>query len=200
MIRSVWIITLLLAAAGCRNEVQTSLWQQIKSLSEEKTELSLEVQRLERENAKLTDQVKTLAAMDRDERLDVLAAPESVRIGRHSGLYAKSGAPDGTPDTLVVYLEPIDVEQDVIKAPGRVRVELWNLAADADRQARLKQWDVTPEELRSLWGRGLLGAYYRLQLPLDGILTGDEKELTVRVRFTDYLTGRVLTDQVRIED
>lgn len=200
MIRSVWIITLLLAAAGCRNEVQTSLWQQIKSLSEEKTELSLEVQRLERENAKLTDQVKTLAAMDRDERLDVLAVPESVRIGRHSGLYDKSGPPDGTPDTLVVYLEPIDAEQDVIKAPGRVRVELWNLAADADRQARLKQWDVTPGELRSLWGRGLLGAYYRLQLPLDGILTGDEKELTVRVRFTDYLTGRVLTDQARIKN
>jgi len=191
---------LLLAAAGCRNEVQTSLWQQIKSLSEEKTELSLEVQRLERENAKLTDQVKTLAAMDRDERLDVLAGPESVRIGRHSGLYDKSGAPDGTPDTLVVYLEPIDADQDVIKAPGRVRVELWNLAADADRQARLKRWDIPPEELRSLWGRGLLGAYYRLQLPLDGILTSNEKELTVRIRFTDYLTGRVLTDQARIEN
>lgn len=190
------ITALLIAVTGCRTDVQTSLWKQIKSLRDEKTELSLQVERLRQDNAALAEQVKTLAGLDRDSRTAVLPVPESIRIGRHSGLYDKSKT-DAIADTLIVYLEPIDSAQDVIKAAGDVRVDLWNLAA-AQQEAKLKTWKVPAEELNGLWGRGLLGAYYRLNLPLKDALDGDEKELTVRVQFTDYLTGRVLTDQTVI--
>lgn len=193
MKRWVWIATLLLAATGCRNDLQTSLWEQIKSLSEETTELSLEIEQLRAKNAALTEQVNTLAAIDRDVLASAMVVPHAVRIGRHSGLYDKSKM-NQTPDSLVVYLEPIDAAQDTIKAAGSVRVELWNLA-DANDEPKLKTWQVSAEELKHVWGRGLLGAYYRLRFPLEGVLSGDERELTIRVQFTDYLAGRVLTDQ-----
>ncbi len=193
MRRWVWITLLVFTAAGCRQgHVQDSLWQQVSELSDETTRLALDVQRLQEENTALTAQIETLSAIDQNIRMSALVVPETLRIGRHCGLYDKSKG-NGEPDTLVVYLKPTDAEQDTIKAAGRVQVQLWNLAA-ADNP-KLKQWDISPEELKRLWGRGLFGAYYRLQLPLDGALEGDEKELNLRVQFTDYLTGRVLTDQ-----
>jgi len=192
MKRWVFIVALAGGLAGCGNEVQTSLWRQIKTLSEEKTDLTLEVERLRRENETLAQQVSTLAMIDKDVRKAGLSAPEQVRIGRHSGLYNKTQGQ--TPDSLVVYVEPMDAAQDTIKAAGRMQVELWNLAA-VPEQAKLAVWQVEADDLKTLWGRGLLGAYYRLTFPLEGALKGDEKELTLTVRFTDYLSGKILTDQ-----
>lgn len=196
MKRWMFIVALVGGIAGCRNEVQTSLWEQIETLSEEKTELSLEVERLQRENKTLAEQVSTLTALDKDVRTAGLSVPEKIRIGRHSGLYNKTQGE--TPDSLVVYVEPMDAAQDIIKAAGRVQVELWNLIAAPER-AKLATWNVEADALTMLWGRGLLGAYYRLTFPLQGVLKGDEKELTLTVRFTDYLTGKTLTDQCIID-
>jgi hypothetical protein len=189
-----WMLigVLTIGAMGCRNELQTSLWQQVKTLSDEKTELTLQVEQLRQENTQLTEQVDTLTAIDTQTRASALAVPQTIRIGRHTGFYDK--AKSGTPDTLVVYLEPLDAMQDVIKAAGSVEVELWNLGAQSSHP-NLGNWQIKADELKGLWGRGLTGAYYRLTFPLDSLLKGEEKELTVRVRFTDYLTGKTLTDQ-----
>lgn len=193
MKRWMLILTLLTGATGCHDaDVQTSLWEQVRDLSKEKTELSLEVERLRAENATLAGQVSTLTGLDADVRAAAEVVPVSVRVGRYSGLFDKTR--DGTADSLVVYVEPVDATQDVIKAAGSVAVELWNLGGEPE-QARLGTWTVDAETLKGLWGRGLLGAYYRLTFPLAGIAVGDNDELTVRVRFTDYLTGRTLTDQ-----
>ncbi len=192
MKRWLFIAAILAGAAGCSTDVQTSLWEQNKALSKEKTALSLEVERLERENTTLSKQVETLTAITKEARTEALVVPETLVIGRHTGLYDKSNR--GTADSLVVYVEPRDAKQDTIKAAGGVKVELWNLNA-APEQARLATWEVGPEELKGLWGRGLLGAYYRLTFPLEGVLKGNETELTVKVEFTDYLAGKTLTEQ-----
>ena len=130
--------------------------------------------------------------MNKETRTAALVVPETLVIGRHTGLYDKGTS--GKPDSLVVYVEPRDAKQDTIKAAGNMQVELWNLAA-APEQAKLATWEIGPEELKGLWGRGLLGAYYRLTFPLEGVLKGNEKDLTVKVEFTDYLTGKTLTGQ-----
>ena len=191
-----WMLIAALAAgmAGSRShlDVQASLWEQIKTLSDERTELKLPNERLERENAALTQQVKTLAAIDADVRLAALSVPESVRIGRLTGFYEKTN--NSPPDELVVYVEVRDAMQDTVKAPGAVRVELWRLSAPP-AEARLGVWDVSASDLSRMWGRGLTTAYYRLTFPLDSVLADGDKEFTLRVQFTDYLTGRILTDQ-----
>ncbi len=192
MKRTLLIVLLTAGLAGCRNGTQSSLWEQIGRLSDERTELSLEVQRLERENAALAEQVQTLTGLDSEDRMAGLVTPQRIRIGRHTGLYDKTR--DGQPDSLVVYLEPLDATQDVIKAAGAVNVELWDLAAPPE-QAKAARWTVGAKELKTLWGRGLTGAYYRLIFPLDDLAQRDTKQWTLAVQFTDYLTGKILNDQ-----
>lgn len=193
MKRWILIAAMMGALAGCQTSVDESLWSQIETLSEKKTELSLQVERLQQENETLTEQVQTLSAIDKDTRLAWLPAVQQIRIGRYSGLYNKEDQQQA-PDSLIVYVEPIDAAQDTVKAAGSVQVELWNLTAVPEK-AKLATWEVGAEELKSLWGRGLLGAYYRLTFPVQEVLKGDEKELTLAVRFTDYLNGKTLTAQ-----
>ncbi len=196
MKRWLWIPALLCCAAGCRHEVETSLWQQNKALSEEKTELKLAIERLQEENYTLTEQVKTLAGMDRTLRLTGLVAPVAVRVGRYSGFYDKSDR--GSANCLMLYLTPLDAQQDAIKAAGTVQAELWDLSADPS-VARLASWQVDAEALKTQWAKTVLDSYYRIPLPLDNLAVPAQRELTLRVQFTDYLTGRVLTAQHLLE-
>ena len=94
MKRWLFIAAILAGAAGCSTDVQTSLWEQNKALSKEKTALSLEVERLERENTTLSKQVETLTAITKEARTEALVVPETLVIGRHTGLYDKSNRGD----------------------------------------------------------------------------------------------------------
>ena len=95
---------------------------------------------------------------------------------------------------LVVYLKTIDDMGDVIKSPGAVKIELWNLNAKP-QEALLKSWQIEPKDLRKNWSGSLLTSYYKLQFDVSSILGKKEKELTLKVEFTDYLTGKIFKQQ-----
>lgn len=192
MKRWLWISVLLCAAAGCQQGVESSLWQQNETLSAEKTELTLAVERLQKENNALAEQVRTLAAMDRDVRSAGLVVPIQIRLGRYTGFYDKSK--DGKIDSLMVYLTPLDATQDAIKAAGSVQIELWDLSAEP-AAAKLGTWQIQAEDLKKRWARSIMDSYYRVECPVEGIPLDTPKQLTLTVRFTDYLTGKVLADQ-----
>lgn len=192
MKRWLWIAALLCGAAGCQRDVEISLWQQNRQLSEEKTELKLSVEQLQRENDTLAEQVKTLTAMDRDVRSAGLVVPVQIRIGRFTGFYDKSK--DGKIDSLMVYLTPLDTTQDAIKAAGSVQTELWDLSAEPTA-AKLGTWELSAEDLKKRWARSIMESYYRFECPLDGISFDASRQLTLTVRFIDYLTGKILIDQ-----
>jgi len=194
MERWLWILAMVFAAAGCQRDVETSLWQQNKQLSEEKTELKLAVERLQKENDALAEQVKTLAALDRDVRWAGLVVPVQIRLGRYTGFYEK--AKDGK-DALMVYLTPLDATQDAIKAAGSVQIELWDLSAEP-AAAKLGTWHISAEDLKTRWARSILDSYYRIECPLDSAPVDTSKQLTLTVKFTDYLTGKTLNDQRNI--
>lgn len=191
IVLSGWVIGSLLLG-GCHHPPNEPLWRQIDSLNEERNELSHEVQQLREENRQLREENRTLLAIGAENHQAAIDRLESVAVRDRSGLYDKDD--DGTPETLVVYLETIDRAQDRIKAPGRVEVELWDLSRPAD-QARLGRWTVEPDELKTLWSATLMTNYYRLSFDVADQLTGDEQDLTIKVRFTDTLTGRTLSDQ-----
>ncbi|GAH67953.1 unnamed protein product, partial [marine sediment metagenome] len=50
-------------------------------------------------------------------------------------------------------------------------------------------------ELKKLWFATLITINYRLTFDVADKITGDEEALTVKVTFTDYLTGKVFTEQ-----
>jgi outer membrane murein-binding lipoprotein Lpp len=179
---------------GCSSsDPNDSLWGQVKSLNGEKDMLTARAESLEKENQQLRQQVQTLHAIDGQQRAASLDILTKIEIGSRSGLYDKDN--NGSKETLAIYLEPIDSSQDKVKAPGRVEVELWNLDSSNPQGALLKQWVVEPEQLKTLWAGTLMSSFYRLSFPVDQIVKGDEKGLTVKVRFTDYIAGKVLSTQ-----
>ena len=70
----------------------------------------MQVQTLESENTQLAEQVNTLSTLDAAARLEALDTLKKVRIGKRTGFYDKDK--NGTNETLVVYLEPLDMAQD----------------------------------------------------------------------------------------
>jgi hypothetical protein len=182
---------------GCGGSQNKSLWQQIKSLGGEKDVLAGRVEKLEQENEQLLRQVKTLQMLDPNDRIMAIDVLKKIALGHRSGLYDKNN--DGKKETLMVYIEPTDSAGDRVKAAGRVDVQLWNLNAKDPHNAFLKQWTVEPEKLKTCWVATMMTHYYRLSFPIGAIVKGDEKGLTVKVRFMDYFSGKILEDQRPIQ-
>jgi hypothetical protein len=68
----------------------------------------------------------------------------------------------------------------------------------------LGQWHVNSQQLRKLWFDTLMTVGYRLMFDIPPVLLQQqdalaEDSLTVKVTFTDYLTGQVFTDQKAIK-
>jgi outer membrane murein-binding lipoprotein Lpp len=178
------------AFAGCRNEIRTP-WDNLRETEKKNTELSLQVQSLQKENEQLKQQVQTLSELDKNARLTELDTLTAIRVHRRTAIYDKND--DGTPETLVVYLQTLDSQQDQVKTAGRCVIQLWNLGKP-ESEAKLAEWSLTPADLQGTWGGNIFAQYYRLSLPLETLPPAGQ-ELTVRVVFTDLLTGKVLTDQ-----
>ena len=154
----------------------------------------MQVQTLESENTQLAEQVNTLSTLDAAARLEALDTLKKVRIGKRTAFYDKDK--NGTNETLVVYLEPLDTVQDYVKAVGKVKIELWDLDV-AEDTAKLAEWIIEPYELHAAWGGTIFTGYYRIKLTPENI-SDQKKDYTVKVTFTDYLSGKVLTDQKTI--
>lgn len=202
--RALWLTCFGLLAAilltGCQDTRQAdSLAAQVEQLTQEKTQLRQQIEQSEAQNKQLKEQVQVLAALPQEVKLENLRSLESIKIGRYSGFYDKDK--DGRAEKLIVYVQPLDEEGDKIKAAGDVDVQLWDLSK-SESSALLGQWHVAPGELKKLWFDTLLTINYRLVFDLPDTIDPDalaQDSLTVKVTFTDYLTGRTLTEQKAIK-
>ncbi|RKY06687.1 MAG: hypothetical protein DRP65_11460 [Planctomycetota bacterium] len=186
------IVALLGLVCGCDNGGRSSLRDEFETLSRERGELKRQVEELQSENKELTGRIGQLAALTDETKLEALPELERIELGRRTGLYDKDG--DGRKDKLVVYISPYDTTADTIKAPGSVKISLWDLNAGSEG-AQLGEWQIAGTELKGAWAGTFLTNYYRLTLDAGQYLTGDEGELTLNVTFTDYIGGKVLTAQ-----
>ncbi|MHC4363680.1 MAG: hypothetical protein ACYSTZ_12700 [Planctomycetota bacterium] len=184
---------LLALAAGCQSANNTSsLTEEIKTLRQERSELTSLAEQLKAENEQLDKQVRTLSGLPENKRGENLYPLESVKIGRYTDLYDKDE--DGSKEKLIVYVQPIDQQGDVVKTAGAVDVQLWNLNNQADK-ALLGQWRVEQEELKKVWFATLITINYRLTFDVAGIVESFDEPLTVKITFTDYLSGKVFEAQ-----
>jgi hypothetical protein len=191
-VRIITIITagcLLAIAAGCESSNPA---KGVKTLKQENTELKSQIEQSKSETEQLKNQVQVLSKLPPEVRLEDLYNLQKIKITRYTNLYDKDK--DGKKEKLLVYIQPIDEQRDIVKATGAVDVELWDLNKEAG-QAQLGQWHVTPGELKTLWYATLITINYRLPFDVADKITGDEKELVVKVTFTDYLSGKVFEEQ-----
>ena len=184
---------LLVFAAGCETAgSKTSLADRFNSLRLEKTELTRQLERSETENKQLKKQLQVLSDLPSD-KLENLYQLQTVKIHRYTNLYDKDK--DGKKEKLIVYIQPIDEEGDIVKATGAVDVQLWNLNSPQADEALLGAWHIKPDELKKLWFATIITINYRLTFDVAEKIAGLEEPLTLKVTFTDYLSGKVFKEQ-----
>ena len=191
-------VSLLIISAGCaelEKEVVTKQ-DELKLLKQEKSQLESEFEKLQWENEDLKNQIKTLAELSPEIRLENLYNLQNVRLARYTNLFDKNK--DDKKEKLIVYLQPVDKEGDIVKAAGAVDVQLWDLSKSAEK-ALLGQWRIEPDKLKKLWFSTLIGNNYRLTFDVGNLVNDFQEPLTVKVTFTDYLTGKVFKLQKAIK-
>ncbi len=182
----------LVSLTGCDSAKKIeSLNQQITQLSEEKEALAKQIDDISSENKELTKQNQTLSELPENVKGKNLYQLANVKIHGFSGFSDEDE--DGEKDTLVVYIQPIDENGDKFKAPGAVEVELWNLNNSED-QALLHRWSVEFEDLKEKWV-ALLVTNYRLTFDITKIVENFDEPLNLKIKFTDYLSGKVFYNQ-----
>lgn len=185
--------SLLAVAAGCDSADRPDpLKEQINSLKQEKTQLTRQIKQSGLENKKLKKQIQVLSGLPADAKLENFYNLQRVKISGFTDFYDKDK--DGRKEKLIVYIQPIDQDGDVVKAIGSVEVQLWNLN-QPNGQALLGQWRVEPDELRKLWFATLITINYRLTFDVADKIEKLEEPLTVKLTFTDHLSGKVFKEQ-----
>ena len=185
----------LCVVAGCENanSIRTPLVEQIGNLTEQKKQLENQLEQTRAENKQLTKQMHVLSGLPEEVKGDNLYRLEKIKIGKYTGFFDKDD--DGTKEKLIVYIQPIDEEGDIIKGTGAVDVQLWDLDSTEANQALLGQWHVEPGELKKLWFATLVTTNYRLTFDIADKVKSFDEPLTVKVTFTDYLSGKVFKEQ-----
>ena len=186
-------VILLLAAlllSGCASP-------EVARLAAEKVAAEREVARLQQETAALRNdlaaaqqQAQTLRALG-EKRLELLFQVKSLDLGRYTAGYDSDGKPGD--EGVRVYLAPIDREGSAIKAAGAVAISLYDLAQAPGRElVGTYNWPV--EQIGKQWVSGFLASHFRFDCPWQSGPPAHD-EITVRVVFTDYLTGKTFTTQ-----
>lgn len=178
----------LLLSGGCSHgNMENALWGRVDDMGKQRNDLEYRITELEKENQDLRARVEAFSAISPDKRSEALAGLKEVELVDRTGFYDKDE--DGALESLIVYLKPTDAAGDVVKSPGKVDVQLWDLNAQSGG-ALLGEWTVEPADLKNQWSGTFMTYYYRLTFPVADRIKGRSKELTVKVVFTDYVTGR----------
>ena len=179
-------IALVLAPAGCKSPNKANI-----QLRKENQQLRDQVADLERRHAADMAQIRAMesaaggnasATLPQD-RLERLFTVHGLTLGRLTGV-----SPEGE---LKVYATPTEDSGHDLKAAGSFIVELFDLAKGDN--ARIGRWEFPLEQARKNWvGQALLHTYV-LTCPWQ--TRPEHSELTLKVSFTDALTGRTFDTQ-----
>ena len=180
-------------SAGCEgpSKDKPHLLEKVSKLQKEKNVLADQLKQAREENEQLTGQIAVLSELPGDIRAANVYDILNVKLTSYTGIYDKDK--DGKKEKLVVYIQPIDVQGDVIKAAGKVDIQLWDLGKK-EVDSLIGEWHVDNEELKKNWFE-ILMINYRLMFDVGDKIKGTEDELTVRITFTDYLSGKVFKTQ-----
>lgn len=183
----------VLMGIGCQPNTGESLWKQINTLEDEKQQLSREVATLKTQNRQLDSQLKTLSGFNSDEYQNVLPTIKKIALTKRTGFVDKNK--DGKKEQMAVYIKPYDAYGDAIKSAGSVNVQLWDLEK-APEESMVGQWDISPEEISRMWMGTFMTGYYRILLDPDPSTLKKGRGYTIKVTFTEYISGSVFKQQI----
>lgn len=182
--------------SACENTDTKKPVSEIDRLRQQNQTLTDRLATAEQQTQQLKKQVQALSAVTDATQPEDIYDLQKIKIWRYTNLYDKDE--DGKMESLIVYLQPVDADGDVIKAAGYAEVQLWDLSRD-EAQALLGTWKVGSDEIKKEWYATVLASNYRLIFDISKLIDKYEKPLTVKVTFTDLLSGKILTEQRAIE-
>lgn len=161
-------------------------------LRKENQQLAADVQRLRSEADMLRAQIGSLQRQGTtvpvlpQERLDRLFTAHGIKINSLTNGRRSAAASDG----LRVYLNPVDQNGDELKAAGQYVIEAFDLELPSEQ--RVGRWTFSADDSRKAWVQFLVRSFV-FQCPWQQAPT--HGQITLKVTFTDELTGRQFTDQ-----
>ena len=183
---------LLVVSAGCMSPgARAKLIQESAALRREKERLERTVEQREGTIARLHRQIETLEGFGPDRPAD-LFAPVKLEIASLSGGADYDARPGD--DGVTVYLRPKDADGDVVKAPGRITIQLLdNTNLGSPRLLGVYKFN-DPQTLRRSWHGRFATQHYTLKCPFSpGTNPPKTGRVTVSAEFVDFLTGATLT-------
>ena len=187
--RSVLLLAALVGLAGCAEKND-----QLLQLETENRQLQRQLRQTQQ---KLAQNQNTLIQKDQQisellklgpKRLEVLFQVEKIKLGRYTGgtnLDEKPGH-----DGVRVYLIPQDHAGRTVTASGSIDIDVFDLALKD--HPLLMSYSFTPAKAKEHWRSGSLANHYNITCPWKDTLPSGN-ELTIRVSFGDYLTGKTFT-------
>lgn len=112
---------------------------------------------LERENQALRQGAKVTP-----EQAASMFGLRRIVLGRTTGGYDNDGLPGD--ESLQVIVEPRDVADHALKAPGRLHITALEINFQGVKTP-IGEWSLAPEQVRQSWKQGLLSTGYYLILP-----------------------------------
>jgi hypothetical protein len=186
------VVVLFATMSGCGSPNVASI-----KVRRENQDLRAKVAELERREQGHLAQIRAMEASATtvpslgQERLNTLFTTHGLRFGRLTGaadLDPKSPGNDG----LKVYVVPTDGQGQPIKAAGSFVVEAFDLAKGDNH--RVGRWEYPLDQAAKNWfGQAMLYTYV-LPAPWQEQRPAHD-DVTIRVTFTDALTGRTFTEQ-----
>lgn len=186
------LFTLLLAPVGCTSGAERGrILKENDALRREKERLERTVAQRDATIASLDRQTETLKGFGPDRKAD-LFAPVSLEIASLSGGADYDGKPGD--DGITIYLRPHDADGDVVKVPGRMRVQLVdNTDIGSPRVLGVYPFDDL-NEVRKTWHGKFATQHFTLKCPFPaGVELPKTRRVLVSAEFLDLLTGATLT-------
>ena len=180
---------LLAVFVGCANK-EAQLLEAHNKNRELRQQLHQSEQTIESQQDTIYTQAEQITNLSKlgPERLEILFKVESIKLGRYSGGTDLDGQPGD--DGIRVYITPQDEAGRTVTAAGSIEVDVFDLADKS--QPLLMSYFFSPAQAKQHWHAGGLANHYSITCPWQDVLPSGN-EITIRVKFIDYLTGQAFT-------
>lgn len=178
-----FVASSVVCVIGCKGPNAANI-----ELRKQNQELRSKVEDLDRRHAADAAQIRSLESRATtvpvlpQDQLDKLFTVTGIKLGRLTGMN------DGM---LKVYAVPTDEAGHPLKAAGSFIVEAFDLSKPADRRVTRCEFPLSDAK-KNWFGQAML---YEYVLPCPWLSQPVGKEITVKVTFTDALTGRDFSAQ-----
>jgi hypothetical protein len=183
---SCWLALLLSLLAGCRSNNNELLEMALRSREQDMLILREELAHLEYQNSALQ---REMCALRQQGPLAVppeLAAQvfpmKRIVLGRTTGGLDNDNQYGD--EALQVVIEPRDLSDHVIKAPGSAQILALEISPEG-LKAPISTWQIPPEQMRLSWKQGMFTTGYVLILPWQQMPKMEQVRIVVRFALSD---------------